>query len=285
MKGSAPPVVEEHSAPTGGEQTTDAPSRTPPGWVAELRRSFSLALHLARREAAAAHRATLLGWAWPLARQLAQLAVLVFAFSAVFDLGIDNFPVFVFSGLIAWSWFSTGVGAASWSVLKAHHLVLQPAFPTSVLPLVAITIPLLDVLVALPVLGVMLISSGQLQWTVVLMPLLIVVQYCLMAGIAWLLGAVSVFLRDIPSLVGVVIGALFYLTPVFYPAQRVPEEYRWVMDWNPVAILLEAYRSVLLDGSAPDWGPILGVLVLGLVLSATGYLLFRRLAPSFAEEL
>lgn len=240
---------------------------------------------MARREVAAAHRDTLLGWTWPLARQLAQLAVLVFAFSAVFDLGIDNFPVFVFSGLIAWSWFSSGISASTWSILKSRHLVLQPAFPTAILPLVAVTIPLLDVLVALPVLVVMLISSGSLQWTVVLLPLLLVIQFCFMTGIAWILGAASVFLRDIPSLVAVVIGTLFYLTPVFYPANRVPERFQWVMDWNPVATLLEAYRSVLLDGQPPEWGPLLYVFAVGLMLCVAGYLVFRRLAPGFAEEL
>ena len=65
--------------------------------------------HLARRQVASMHRFTLLGWAWPVVRQLAQLAVLVFVFSTILDLGIAHFPVFVFSGLIAWSWFAGGV--------------------------------------------------------------------------------------------------------------------------------------------------------------------------------
>lgn len=246
---------------------------------------LALAIHLARREAAAAHRGTLLGWTWPLARQLAQLAVLVFAFSTVFDLGIENFPVFVFAGLIGWSWFASGLTSSSWSVLRAPHLVLQPAFPTAILPLIAVAIPLIDVLVALPVLGAMLVYSDSVHWTVLLLPLILVVQAAFMLGIAWLLAAVSVFLRDVPSLIGVVIGTLFYLTPVFYPAARVPPQYQWVMDFNPMAVLLEAYRDVLLEGRLPDLGPILYVLLAGLALAALGYRTFRRLAPAFAEEL
>lgn len=281
------PILEQD--PPAGKPVWDAdplPSAPGPGPRArELRRALALALHLARREAAAAHRWTLLGWTWPLARQLAQLAVLVFAFSAVFDLGIENFPVFVFAGLVGWSWFSSGLTASTWSVLRSPHLVLQPTFPTAVLPLVAVTIPLIDVLVALPVLGAMLIWSGSLHWTLVLLPLLLAVQFWLMLGLAWLLGGLSVFFRDVPSLVGVVVGTLFYLTPVFYPAARVPERYRWVMDFNPMAVLLEAYRDVLLEGRLPDYGPVLWVLLAGLALSAVGYTVFRRLAPGIAEEL
>ncbi len=214
-------------------------------------RLIALAVHLARRNAAAAHRGSLLGSMWPLVRQLAQLAVLVFAFSAVFDLGIDNYPVFVFSGLIAWSWFSTGLVAAGASVIHGRHLVLQPSFPPAVLPLVAITVPLVDVLVALPVLGLMLALAGAVHWTVLLLPLLLAVQFVLMVGLAWIVSAVSVYLRDVPNMVGVAVATLFYLTPVFYPVSRVPESWRWLIDLNPLAPLLEAYRAVLLDGRLP----------------------------------
>ena len=92
------------------------------------------------------HRFTLLGWAWPVVRQLAQLAVLVFVFSTILDLGIDNFPVFVFSGLIAWSWFAGGVQQATASLIANRHLVFQSRFPVAVLPIVAVAVPFIDVL-------------------------------------------------------------------------------------------------------------------------------------------
>ena len=130
---------------------------------------YELVVHLARRELTSQHRFTLLGWAWPLVRQLAQLAVLVFVFSALLDLGIDNYPVFVFSGLIAFAGSPAGVQRATGSLIAQRHLVFQPGFPVGVLPLVAVAVPLIDVLIALPVLVVMLIATGALAWTALLL--------------------------------------------------------------------------------------------------------------------
>jgi ABC-type polysaccharide/polyol phosphate export permease len=88
-------------------------------------------MHLTRRHLASSYHLTLLGWAWPVARQLVQLAVLVFLFSQIFDLGIENYPVFVFIGLLAWTWLSSGVASAASSLIQQRHLVNQPRLANS----------------------------------------------------------------------------------------------------------------------------------------------------------
>ena len=93
-----------------------------------VRRLHELVLHLAVREIAAAHRFTALGWTWPLVRQLVQLGILVFVFTVVFDVGIDDYAPFVFSGLIVWSWFSVGIPAAARVLIDRRHLLFQPGF-------------------------------------------------------------------------------------------------------------------------------------------------------------
>src|SRR4051812_33147000 len=123
-------------------------------------------LHLVRREIDATHRMTVLGWAWPVARQLAQLAALVFIFGSVLKLGIPHFPVFVFSGLIAWTWFSTGIGTAATVLLDDRHLVFQARLPRAVLPMVSVVVPLVDVVLALPVLLLLAVLERGLEWTI-----------------------------------------------------------------------------------------------------------------------
>ena len=248
-------------------------------------RRLELIVHLARRQVSSKHRWTLLGWTWPLVRQLAQLAVLVFVFSAVFDLGIENYPVFVFTGIVAYSWFSSGASAASTSLLDQRHLVFQPRFPTAVLPIVALAVPMLDVLLALPVLLAMLVATGDLHPTALLLPPLLLVQLILMCGIAWLTAAATVHLRDVPNAVTVAVLLLFYITPVFYPLDRVPERYQWILELNPLTTLIEAYRDVLLDQRVPDGGAIAIVTLASAALAAAGLLLFRRLRPGFVDEL
>jgi lipopolysaccharide transport system permease protein len=244
-----------------------------------------LVLHLASREISSKHRLTLLGWTWPLARQLAQLAVLVFIFSAVFDLGINNYPVFVFSGLLAYTWFSAGLIEAASSLLSQRPFVFQPRFPTAVVPVVAVTVPFVDVLLALPVLLVMLVATGDLGWPALLLPPLLAIQLLLMCGLAWLCAAGTVYLRDVPNVVLVGLTLLFYVTPVFYSLEDVPEKYRWVLELNPLATLIEGYRAVLIGEAAPGALKLLLVCAASAAIAALGLLVFRRLQPGFVDEL
>ena len=197
-----------------------------------------LLLHLAMRQLSSLHRFTVLGLIWPLARQLIQLVVLVFVFSKVANLGIENYAAFLFSGLIAWSWFSGGVGTGTSSLLEHRNLAFQPGFPVVVLPPVAVTVALADLLVALPVLIAMVAGIGELHWTAAFLPVLLAVQLVLMCGIVWLTAAATVYLRDVRNVVGVALLLLFYLSPVFYNLSRVPDRYQWLLKLNPLTTLI-----------------------------------------------
>jgi lipopolysaccharide transport system permease protein len=244
-----------------------------------------LCVHLVKREIDATHRMTVLGWAWPLVRQLIQLAVLVFIFGSVLDLGIEDFPVFVFSGLIAWTWFAVGVSGATNSLLSERHLLYQPRLPPPVLPIVAVAVPLVDVVMALPVLAIMLATENGIPATALLMPVLVIAQFVLMAGIAWLTAAGSVFFRDVPNLVAVGLNVLFYLTPVFYGLKAIPQKYEWVLKLNPMATIVTAYRAILLGQPYP--GPLTIAYTLGLsvVLLGLGYFAFTRSQDRFVDSL
>ena len=243
-----------------------------------------LVLHLARREVDSAHRMTVLGWAWPLTRQLAQLAVLVFVFSRLLKLGIPDFPVFVFSGLIAWTWFATGTAKATSSLIEHRHLLFQPRFPARVVPIVAIVVPLIDVLFALPVLLLMLGLGRGLAISVMTLPLIVLLQLVLMAGFAWLLAAASVFFRDVPNVVGVALLLIFYLTPVFYSRHNVPGKYALLLGLNPIGILIEAYRHALLGTPGPAWATLGALSAFSLVTAVLGYVVFTHIDSRFVDH-
>lgn len=287
---TASEAFDAQRAHAGGEEGSglrpdDAPApavRSDGPTLGQLR---ELVIHLARREVSATHRDTLLGWAWPLVRQLVQLAVLVFVFSKVLDLRIKDYPAFVFSGLIAWNWFVNGLASATRSLLGNRHLVFQPRLPAVVVPIVAVAVPLVDVAIALPVLVVMLIVNGDLHASLPLLAPLLAVQLVLLAGLAWITAAASVYLRDVPNAVGLLLLLMFYVTPVYFSLGKVPPQYASVLEVNPMATLLESYRAVLLGDPFP------GVLRFGITVVASvalaigGLLLFRRLEPGFVDEL
>jgi homopolymeric O-antigen transport system permease protein len=261
------------------------PAPLPAAGVASVARLRHLTLHLAKRELDVTHRMTALGWAWPLVRQLALLGVLVFIFSNVLELGIDNYATFVFTGLIAWSWFATGITAATASLVGQRHLLFQGRFPAVVLPVVALAVPLLDVLLALPVLLVLVATSQGLPWTIALVPLLIVLQFVLMAGLAWLAAALSVFFRDVPNLVGVGLLLLFYLTPVFYGLRNLPGKFQRVLQLNPLTTIVESYRAALLGDPAPGAGRLAAVVGFSILVAVVGLISFNRVQNRFVDYL
>jgi lipopolysaccharide transport system permease protein len=262
------------------ETAVPNPTLIQPGTTRLTARQFSAVVrHLVKRELDSTHKLTVLGWAWPLLRQAFQLLILVFVFGYVINLHIPHFPVYVFSGLLSWTWFSTGVGGSSTCLLDDRHLLFQPRFPGGVIPMVAITVPLVDMLVALPLLLVMAAFELGLRWTTLLIPFLIVLQFVLMAGIAWFVSTATVFFRDVPNIVQVALQALFYMTPVFYRLHSIPTKYTRILDLNPMTTIVQGYRALLLGGHAehmPDLRRWLYVVVFAAVGCAIGWLFFRR---------
>lgn len=262
-----------------------AATRSPAAPHGDLRQAIGLGAHLAHREVRRAHADTLLGWAWPLARQLLQWAVLVAAFHVVLDLGVEHYPVFIFVGLVQWYWFSAAITSATGSIHHARHFLLQPRFPVLVLPLVAVTAPLFDALAAIPIMLLMVELGPGLHAATPLMFVVFAVQFVLVWGAAWVLAPIGVFLRDLPHLIGALLLMLFYLTPVFYPLERAPESIRSWLGLNPIGALIEQQRRILIDGAAPNWLVLGAITLLGLALAALGAWLTRRWRPYFLEQL
>ena len=249
------------------------------------RRLVALVVHLARRELDASHRMTVLGWLWPLARQIAQLLTLVFIFGAVINLKIPHFPVYVFVGLVSWAWFSSAVGDSATSLLDQRHLVFQARFPNIAIPLVSVVMPLVDVLLALPVLLVMVGIEHGLSWTIVLVIPLLVLQLVIMVGISWIVSAATVYFRDVPQLVAVALQVLFYVTPVFYRRSSVPSHYGKLLELNPMTTIVEGYRAALLGLPSPGPLRFVGTALGGLVLIVVGFLFFRRNSVGVIDSL
>jgi lipopolysaccharide transport system permease protein len=187
--------------------------------------------------------------------------------------------------LIAWNWFSGGTVAATGSILSERHLLSHPRLPPSVIPIVAIVVPLVDVLMALPVLVLLLLLEGGVPLTAVLIPVLVVIQLMLMAGVGWITAASAVFLRDVPNIVGVGLNALFYLTPVFYGLHSIPPKYANIIQLNPMADMVNTYRAILLHQPLPsDWA-IVYMIVVSVVLALAGFYAFLRVQDRFMDNL
>lgn len=227
-----------------------------------------------------------LGILWSLANPVAQTLVFTFLFSTVLPLDIPNYTTFLFSGILGWTWFSTSLNLSAGSIVDNPELVRRPGLPVGILPVVTVTSNAIHFLLALPALFLMAILGGaHLGSSLAALPLLIVLQFLLTTGFALLIASSHVSFRDTQHLVGVITMLAFYLTPVFYTAEHVPQEFRYLYDFNPMAILLKAYRTVLIDGVWPEPRPLLSLLLFSVLVLWLGHTVFRRASLRFADQI
>ena len=232
------------------------------------------------------YKRSILGVGWSLLNPLAQLMVFRFVFEQVLPVNIPNYTPFLFTGILVWSWFQTSLILATTSVVDNRELIKRPGFPMGIVPMVTIASNLIHFLLALPILYVLLISGGvSVTSSAFILPVIIAIQFGLTLGVAYFVTTFHVAFRDTQYLLAVALQLLFFLTPIFYDVASIPERYHWLYNVNPMASLIDAYRSVLLRGQVPGQQTLLMLGLLTIVLLSLGYLVFRRASHHFAEEL
>lgn len=247
--------------------------------------TLRLQAHLVGREFKLKYRRSLLGWLWAFAQPLSRLAIFAFIFTRVIPLGIPNYPLFLFTGIVAWTWFANGTLSAMASPLKLRFLLFQP-INRFILPNVSVASDLIDFLLALAVLGVFALASGtRLGWSLLFVPVIMVFQFLLIVGLGSLFATAHVWARDTQKIIEVLLTLGFYVTPVFYRASQIPERFRWMTELNPMAHLISAYRATIIEGVFPDPRSFTAA-ALGCVLAAgLGNLVYRQFSMRFVDEL
>ena len=238
---------------------------------------FDLILSLVRRNFILQYKGSLLGILWAVLLPLSQLMIFVFLFKRVVPLKIENYPAFVFTGLLPWNWFSMSIISANSLFISNRDLVRRPNFEPSILALVNALSNLLTYLISLPIIFILLATAGKrLTWTVLLLPLILLIQGTLIVGLSLFLATWNVFYRDLQHITGVAVMLMFYLTPVFYSLENVGREYGRLFTLNPMAVLIQSYRAILYEGTVPDGSTLLVAATVSVTICGLGYLAYRR---------
>jgi lipopolysaccharide transport system permease protein len=241
---------------------------------------------LVARDIKLRYKRSLLGLAWSLLNPLAQFLILNFVFSTVLPLDIPNYTPFLFTGVLAWNWFSTALILATSAIVDNRELIRRPGFPPAVLPLIAVVSNLIHFVLALPILAFFVITSGTpLTAAALWLPVVIAVQFVLILSLAYFLATIQVTFRDTQYLLSIVLLLGFYLTPVFYDASAAPARFHLTYQLNPLAAVLNAYRAALLHQGAVDLPSLALITVVAAGLLVVGYRVFMHASYHFAEEL
>lgn len=258
------------------------------GWVHR-----SLILRLARRKLQARYRGSLLGSLWAWIQPLLLLCVYTFVFAVVFQArwGAEAsndapFALVMFAGMVFFALFADCVNEAPGLLIANQTYIRQVRFPIEVLPWVSVVAALFNFGVNLSLLvGYELLIRRSPSWSLLWAPALVAPLLLLTLGASWLLSSVGVFLRDLAQVAGVVTTALLFLSPIFYPASRIPDSLRPFYDLNPLVPLVEAFRAALFGGTLPDPTPLIVVSVLAFAFAWLGYLAFMKAKSGFADVL
>ena len=197
-----------------------------------------------------------------------------------------DYTVFMVCGLIPWAYFTTVINRASFIMIENGNILKKVYFPRSILPLSLVTSETINFLVSCIIILVFIVIKGfGISKFILFFPLVLLIQYVLLLGIALIFSAVTVYMRDIQHFIGVVLQLLFYATPIVYSIDTISENFRWILKWNPMTYIIEGYRAIFYNQTMPDLKS-LGVLgIISIIILIVGYLLFNKLQKRFAEEL
>lgn len=256
------------------------------GKANRFRYSFDLLRELVVRDLKLRYKRSVLGIAWSLLNPLLQLAVFGFVFGYLIPLKVPDFTLFLFIGILVWTWFQASLYAATGAIVDNPTLIRQPGFPVGMLPVITVMSNTVNFLLALPVLLISLWIGGHLPTRSMLaLPLVILLQFVLTLGISYFLAMLHVSFRDTQYMLGIALMLGFYLVPIFYDAASLPARYQPIYHLNPVVGIVEAYRAILLHGNLPPMLPLLVIGLVSCVLLALGSALFVRASYRFVEEL
>jgi lipopolysaccharide transport system permease protein len=257
--------------------------------VRELWHYRELLLRLVWRDVVVRYKQTFLGvaWAFLVPALTATVYIVVFGRFAKFPSGNVPYPILVVAGVIPMQYFASAVSTSSLSLVTNLALVTKVYFPRVLLPLAAVLVPIVDLLVALPVMiTVMAVYDTWPNGAAgLLAPVWIALAFMTALGIGFLLATVNVRWRDVPYMIPVFLQILPLLSGVMYALNEIPTKWQWILSLNPMSAAITGWRWSLLGEAAPHWGQTAVSVTVSIALFLVGLAVFRSSEPRFADTI
>jgi lipopolysaccharide transport system permease protein len=259
------------------------------GWIPvdwrELYKFRELTYIFVWRDIKIRYKQTLLGAAWAVLQPFISMIVFTIFFGKLAKVPSENLPyaIFVYTGLLPWTFFANSLSAASDSLIGQSSLISKVYFPRLLIPISTLGAFVLDFLVSLALLVILMFYYQIIPgWTLLIAPLLFAATMVTAAGVGTFLAALCVAYRDVRYVVPFLIQIWMFVTPVIYPASMVPDRWRWVLSLNPMYGLVDGFRSALLGRPLNVQDISIALVVSGLLLWF-GLIYFKRVERRFAD--
>ena len=254
----------------------------------ELWHFRELATTFVWRDIKVRYKQTFIGVLWVVLQPLLTTGIFTLIFGRFADFPSDGlpYPVFVMAGVLPWTYFSTSLSGASTSIAANRGLVTRVYFPRLLLPIGSISTPLVDFLVALPVLvGMIFWFDLSLGVEALLAPLFLLLAAGTALGVGLVFAVANVRYRDVPFAIPFVINIWMYLSPVIYPVNALEQRYQLLLSFNPMTTVITGLRWSLLGGTPPSASMVVIGVTTAFALLMTGVAVFRSAEPRFADTI
>src|SRR3989338_3190859 len=222
------------------------------------------------------YHSSFLGFVWTILTPLCLMAMYGIIFHYIFKVKIENYTLYLLSGIIPWIFFVGGLEQATHSLVHNYPLMNKIYFPREILPIAAINGHLIHFLISWTLFFGLIVFQGiPLSWNILTFPIIVLVQYALLMGFALCLSALMVFFRDVIFIAQLIFQILFFFCPIVYALTSVPDIYKPLYLLNPMAVLIGAYRNVLLYGQSPFDFYFYYVSIFSIFLLYVGFSFFK----------
>ena len=242
-----------------------------------------------KRELRGRYQKSVLGFLWSFISPLCQIAVFTVVFTYVFPSNIPQYYIYLMTGMIPWQFFSDSISQGACSIIYNADMTKKIYFPREVLTISSVSAKFINLLLSMVVVfGFILFSGVGFSPLIILLPLVLVIEYAIALGFALLFSAITVYLRDMEYVVGVILMAWIWATPVMYSPDNLVEQYHWIANLlrlNPLTSVMYMFRSILYYHQMPEMIDMILPAMWGIILLLVGELVFKRLEGNFAEEL
>lgn len=238
---------------------------------------------LVRRDILTRYKRSVLGVAWTMLNPLGTMLILTFVFSNFFKTEVPHFPVYILSGLLVWNYFSQATNAAISGLVWGGSLLKRIYIPSTVFGVSAIGTALVNLVISVvPLVIVMLVDKAPFYWSMLFLPVAILILTAFTLGFALFISSLAVFFPDVGEMYQVVLTAWMYLTPIIYPETLIAPKYLPFFKINPMYWMVKIYRLPVFEGRVPTWQEFLPALGWGLGMLVVGWLYFTSKSEEYA---
>lgn len=239
-----------------------------------------------KKEIRGRYKNSILGVIWTFLNPLLQLAVYAFIFPLILKNTLDYYVIFVCVGLIPWTFFTTSISQSAYTIIANGNIVKKVYFPREILPISVVTSAMVNFLISTLIIVAFCILYGLgLTKYVIFFPVILIIQYILQLGISLMLSSCTVYFRDLEHFIQIILQVMFYATPIVFSKDSIPEAFRRIINLNPMAHIINAYRDIFYYQTVPDLKNLGILFIISTIICVIGYFIFNKFQKGFAEEL